>query len=631
VLAKVRQSCKVLLGKLRDTQTQLQLLRGCFAACRFTFLLRSTQSALYRPILEQADKVLRETFEGILGAPTSDEQWMQATLSFSEGGLGIESPLIQAGSASVAGLNTWLLDGQDLRPRNAPVADLTGSRETLEWLRGQLGPDHQPLKEWCSTGIIRDVERDHCDQKKWSTLVHRLRKTTLLQESNARDSARLRCQDSTSAGAWSRAPPSVALATKIGRDSYRLMIRWHLGMPVLAQSQAGKPCPLCGEALDIFGDHAAVCRRNNLWKRHFLLQDFMLRLTRAAGFQASREQSLLSSDRREADILIENWEGTRPVAIDLTVRHPRAPGSGFTDPEKTLLKAEEDKRKGAESRAAPNGTIFEPLVFHTWSGVPSTGTSKRFLSQWTTRIVENRPGLDKDFKTNEIQEGLSCILFAQIAEQLEAIRGSNEIPVTPNLRIPEWVDAYGNETAKTDHCPKRVRLPGNTPWCRTTDSHAPAGSSLNSPSTSGAAVTMPAWSTHPDLLAPIPANATESTQSLLPPPPPGKAATPQNTDSSLQELLPPVPVEALQTLFPPGGETVQMEMDLTAGLRSDLLDHLQQLLTEYPPDGIVEGQLPAFSVTAPSNTEGGGLSPDLFSLLQQATRSEVAPPECQMQ
>jgi hypothetical protein len=72
-------------------------------------------------------------------------------------------------------------------------------------------------------------------------------------------------------------------------------------------------------------------------------------------------------------------------------------------------------------------------------------------------------------------------------------------------------------------------------------------------------------------------------------------------------------------------------MDLTAGLRSDLLDHLQQLLTENPPDGIAEGQQPAFSVTAPSDTEGGGLSPDLFSLLQQATRSEGAPPGCQMQ
>ena len=36
---QVRRSCTVLTTKLRDTQTQLALIRGCFAACKFTFLL----------------------------------------------------------------------------------------------------------------------------------------------------------------------------------------------------------------------------------------------------------------------------------------------------------------------------------------------------------------------------------------------------------------------------------------------------------------------------------------------------------------------------------------------------------------------------------------------------------------
>lgn len=229
---------------------------------------------------------------------------------------------------------------------------------------------------------------------------------------------------------------------------------------------------------------------------------------------------MLSSDRREADIQIENWEGTRPVAIDLTVRHPRAPGSGFADPEKTLLKAEEDKRKGAESRAAITGTIFEPLVFHTWSGVPSTGSSKRFLAQWISRVVENRPGLNMELKSNEVQEGLACILFAQIAEQLEAVRGSNEIPVIPNLRIPDWVDAYGNETAKTDHCPKRVRLPESTPGPRPVDLALPAGSSLIIPSTSGAATEHSVWPSMGLPLGPLPPITAEALQALFPPSPP---------------------------------------------------------------------------------------------------------------
>ena len=62
------------------------------------------------------------------------------------------------------------------------------------------------------------------------------------------------------------------------------------------------------------------------------------------------------------------------------------------------------------------------------------------------RVVENRPGLDKDRKIREIKEGLSCILMAQVVEQLLRVQDSREIPVLPNLRIPDFVDAAANET-----------------------------------------------------------------------------------------------------------------------------------------------------------------------------------------
>ena len=458
VLAKVKQSCNILLTRIRDPQTQLQLLRGCFSACKFTFLLRSTQGALYKDVLQEADKVLRATFEGILGCEITDAQWIQTTLQYQEGGLGVESPLIQGAAASMAGFASWIKDGQDLRPRHAPIDGLHGLVDTMTWLRGQIGTETEPLKTWCAQGSLVDVEPEHTDQKHWSSLIHQRRKEGLLQNSGARDTIRLKCQTSASAGAWSRAPPCAALGCKIGGEAYRLMLRWHLGVAILPQVAAGKPCPACGEACDIFGDHAVCCRRNNLWRRHFLLQDFMLRLSRAAGFQATREKGLGMDSKREADILIQNWRSTQSVAIDLTVRHPRAPGLAFTDPEKTLTRAEEEKRAGANERAAAGDVLFEPLVFHTWSGVPSTGTSKKFLAEWLTKVTENRPGLDKERKRNEIQEGLSCILFAQIAEQLQTVLGSNEIPVYPNMKLPNWVDSYGNEVGHMEHHSGNKRL-----------------------------------------------------------------------------------------------------------------------------------------------------------------------------
>ena len=145
----------------------------------------------------------------------------------------------------------------------------------------------------------------------------------------------------------------------------------------MASAHAGKACPLCGNSMDVYGDHAVVCVKNHLWRRHFLIQDFLLRLIRAAGFQVTREESLAGSDRREADLLIQNWEGVTPLAIDITIRHPRAPSAPLSDPDAVLLRAEEEKRTGAAARADRAGTLFEPLVFHTWGGAGKDGELPR--------------------------------------------------------------------------------------------------------------------------------------------------------------------------------------------------------------------------------------------------------------
>lgn len=445
VLEQLKASCCALTTKIWDSQTQLALLRGCFSACRFTFLLRSTPAAFTRDILQQADGVLRQTFETIVGSIVSDAQWLQTTLSFGEGGLGIDSPLIQGPAASVAGIARWTQAPVWLKPRIAPMAGLAGTVECLSWLGSLIGNDVEPLKTWAMAGQIANVESEHQRQAWWSGLIHKARRAALIQDSSARDSVRLRCQDSSVASAWSRAPPTPALGTKIGKSRFRIMIKWHLGMPVAPPSSAGKPCPQCGCALDIFGDHAVTCKKNNLWRRHFLIQDYMLRLTRAAGFRATREQSLMGTLQREADILIEDWDGTKAVAVDLTIRHPRAPGTPFGDPERVLLRAEEEKRAGADSNARSAAVSFEPLVLHTWAGMAATGSSKGFWSSWVSKVTENRPGADKERKISEIHEGFSCILFSQIAEQLLTIVGHTEIPVIPTcLEIAAMVDEYGN-------------------------------------------------------------------------------------------------------------------------------------------------------------------------------------------
>ena len=177
-------------------------------------------------------------------------------------------------------------------------------------------------------------------------------------------------------------PPSAALGTKLPADKVRTILRWQLGIAVLNPAKAGSSttiCQQCGDALDAFGDHAVSCTNNNLWQRHYLVQDFLLRQCRSAGIQCLREQSLLHTERREADLLIPNWSGTRALAIDITIRHPRALGLPFVDPDGILLAAETEKRRFAQQRARTADCLFEPLVLHTWSGCSGKGTSRTFL------------------------------------------------------------------------------------------------------------------------------------------------------------------------------------------------------------------------------------------------------------
>ena len=278
-------------------------------------------------------------------------------------------------------------------------------------------------------------------------MIHKALRCGLLQDCQARDSVRLRCQDSASCSAWSRAPPSTALGTKLPGDKVRTILRWQLGIAVLNPAKAGSSttvCQQCGDALDAFGDHAVSCTNNNLWQRHYLVQDFLLRQCRSAGIQCLREQSLLHTERREADLLIPNWSGTRALAIDITIRHPRALGLPFVDPDGILLAAETEKRKFAQNRAHTADCLFEPLVLHTWSGCSGKGTSRSFLNNLLNKIAYNRPGADKPAKLNEMVQGLSCIVAAQVADQIAAAIGPWEIPVMPAWEIPLRVDEYGN-------------------------------------------------------------------------------------------------------------------------------------------------------------------------------------------
>jgi len=56
--------------------------------------------------------------------------------------------------------------------------------------------------------------------------------------------------------------------------NYSTQLKWHLNVPLLPVDCAGRPCPLCGGPVDVFGDHAVACKKSGFGDRHLGTQTF---------------------------------------------------------------------------------------------------------------------------------------------------------------------------------------------------------------------------------------------------------------------------------------------------------------------------------------------------------------------
>jgi len=85
---------------------------------------------------------------------------------------------------------------------------------------------------------------------------------------------------------------------------------------------AGRPCPLCGGPVDVFGDHAVSCKKSGFGDRHLGTQTFFCQVLTQSRVPHDREVDIAGNGRRPADILLKAWDGRRDLAVDLTIVHP---------------------------------------------------------------------------------------------------------------------------------------------------------------------------------------------------------------------------------------------------------------------------------------------------------------------
>jgi len=206
-----------------------------------------------------------------------------------------------------------------------------------------------------------------------------------------------------------------------GGANYSTLSKWHRGLPILPADFAGRPCPLYGGPVDIFGDHAMSCKKSGFGDRHLGTQSFFCQVLTQARIPHDRELDIAGNGRRPVDVLLRAWFGRRDPAVDLTIVHLNpATGRPMRGSAATFLKdkGEQKKRESADS-CGRMGVDLPSTVFDTWGGLHGAGkdVAKAIFARCTASLLPAaRPAA-----VGALRPGLTMQLVRSVARQLEAL------------------------------------------------------------------------------------------------------------------------------------------------------------------------------------------------------------------
>ena len=179
----------------------------------------------------------------------------------------------------------------------------------------------------------------------------------------------------------------------------------------------GQLCPQCmSHSLDHFGHHALSCKNgSDVVSRHNRIRDTLFEFCQLAGLGAQLEAgSSLGHEARQtrpADVLIPNWELSKPAAIDLCVTSPLNSDTlqvACVTPSSAAMQAEQRKHHSNDAKCGELGWVCIPLVVESYG---SWGPeAQRSLSRLARRLA-TRLGQPKSVTTNLIYGRLNLTLI----------------------------------------------------------------------------------------------------------------------------------------------------------------------------------------------------------------------------
>ena len=334
------------------------------------------------------DAAVRSCFEQFSSLHPSDEEWFQASLPTSLGGLGLRSLAKHAPAAFLASRSSCYQFCQDLDPSHTFVSPVSGLRSPEALARDTFNSivhDRDRIDQDHSAGLSRKTlsacidSRSSAELRGRATLAHR---------------AHLNFISAEGAGLWLQATPSAVAGLNNEPAIYVAMLRRWLRVPFASKDSI---CPSCEGWLDSFGDHALTCccggdrtRRHNLIRNAAyhaaaaarldpeLEKPGLLPQRMSAGSSYDNGASTGASDgdasfRRPADVYIPRWQRGPPAAWDFAVTSGlrlECLSDAVQDPARIATRYEDLKCSFKDTRDAcqAQGISFVPMVVEATGG-----------------------------------------------------------------------------------------------------------------------------------------------------------------------------------------------------------------------------------------------------------------------
>jgi len=172
------------------------------------------------------------------------------------------------------------------------------------------------------------------------------------------------------AGGFLLCIPNPNFGTSMSSEDFRCAVSLRLGL----LPDRGI-CQVCKrDSLDSNGVAATTCNRSvSRFTKHNEIAKIIADQGQLAGFPAQRERLLLFSNRqRPADVQLSNFNGPRPLAIDVSVTNPLASSyvSRASIAPLSAAKARDETKRTKYSRLCfENGLDFMPFTIETYGAL----------------------------------------------------------------------------------------------------------------------------------------------------------------------------------------------------------------------------------------------------------------------